>query len=118
MRAAVRSYARVSIRYSARPKLFRGLQIGVKFGISIENMTSAATVTLATSEVTADSKLAVLQYGRALAAISVVLSHAALATNTFVDRVPWSLNEILTCGYLGVDFFFYALRLHHNAYAP
>jgi exopolysaccharide production protein ExoZ len=89
-------------------------------GIAIENMTSTASDDARISTlVTVDSKLSVLQYGRAVAAISVVLSHAAMATNAFVDQLPWLLNEILQRGYLGVDFFFtlsgfIIMHIHHD----
>ena len=49
-------------------------------------------------------KLNTLQAGRGLAALAVVLHHAATATTAFVGPFPFS--GIFEFGYLGVDFFF------------
>lgn len=49
-------------------------------------------------------KLNTLQAGRGLAALAVVLHHAASATTAFVGPFPFS--GIFEFGYLGVDFFF------------
>lgn len=50
--------------------------------------------------------LNVLQCGRFVAAMVVVIHHAALSTNAFVDRIPAGAMTVLDHGYLGVDFFF------------
>jgi exopolysaccharide production protein ExoZ len=50
--------------------------------------------------------LSVLQYGRALAALFVVLHHSFDATKTFVTSPPQWVQVIATSGYLGLDFFF------------
>lgn len=48
----------------------------------------------------------VLQAGRALAALAVVLIHITMPTNHLVQPIPASLNAVMERGYLGVDFFF------------
>jgi len=50
--------------------------------------------------------IAVLQLGRALAAIAVVFSHTVVPTNTVVEQMPVLVEALLDYGYLGVDFFF------------
>ena len=60
-----------------------------------------------------------LQMFRGLAALSVVLHHAAMSTDTFVGRLPMIMQQILSKGYLGVDFFFVLSGFiiyssHHN----
>jgi exopolysaccharide production protein ExoZ len=50
--------------------------------------------------------LTVLQYGRALAALFVVLHHSFDATKAFVTPPPQWVQAIATSGYLGLDFFF------------
>lgn len=47
-----------------------------------------------------------LQAGRAIAAIMVLLHHAAPRTSAFVEQMPASVSAALYLGYLGVDFFF------------
>jgi peptidoglycan/LPS O-acetylase OafA/YrhL len=47
-----------------------------------------------------------LQYGRALAASAVLAHHSMLAAAQIVQRPPSLVEEIVTRGYLGVDFFF------------
>ena len=52
-------------------------------------------------------RLDTLQLFRGLAAIGVVLYHAANATNAFMaEPIPQALQVVLRHGYLGVDFFF------------
>ena len=53
-----------------------------------------------------DRRLEVLQAGRAIAALAVVLLHAQVATEAFVGPLPPSLKAVAGQGYLGVDFFF------------
>jgi peptidoglycan/LPS O-acetylase OafA/YrhL len=48
----------------------------------------------------------VLQAGRALAALSVVLHHSAASTDQFNFGLPEWMRQIALRGYLGVDFFF------------
>jgi exopolysaccharide production protein ExoZ len=49
----------------------------------------------------------VLQYGRAIAALSVVAHHSTLATTGFGQAIsPHWIEAISLRGYLGVDFFF------------
>ncbi|MEN8739425.1 MAG: acyltransferase [Phaeobacter gallaeciensis] len=48
----------------------------------------------------------VLQAGRFLAALAVVLLHAGSATSAFVAPPPAGVRFVLGYGYLGVDFFF------------
>ncbi|MBB3805029.1 peptidoglycan/LPS O-acetylase OafA/YrhL [Xanthomonas arboricola] len=50
--------------------------------------------------------LRVLQAGRALAALLVVLSHSVLPTTHLVEPLPAAVAAALAHGYLGVDFFF------------
>jgi exopolysaccharide production protein ExoZ len=50
-------------------------------------------------------KLEVLQCGRALAALAVLLHHSALGADAFAGTSP-PLATIINHGYLGVDFFF------------
>lgn len=47
-----------------------------------------------------------LQIGRGLAAMAVVVSHAAQSANAFSEGVPQIPKSIAEEGYLGVDFFF------------
>jgi hypothetical protein len=47
-----------------------------------------------------------LQAGRALAALAVAASHAALAVTDFFGMMPSIIGTPLKYGYLGVDFFF------------
>jgi exopolysaccharide production protein ExoZ len=47
-----------------------------------------------------------LQIGRGLAALAVVLFHARLGTNAFVEPVPPAISALLEKGNLGVVFFF------------
>ncbi|HWT13313.1 MAG TPA: acyltransferase [Allosphingosinicella sp.] len=51
-------------------------------------------------------KIEVLQAGRAVAALAVVLLHAQVATEAFVGALPAWLKATAGQGYLGVDFFF------------
>lgn len=51
-------------------------------------------------------KLDSLQIFRGLAALGVVVHHAALGTNAFVEEIPVWVNFIFEHGFLGVDFFF------------
>lgn len=48
----------------------------------------------------------VLQAGRALAALAVVVIHATFPTNHLVEPIPVWLDTMMGRGYLGVDFFF------------
>ncbi|SEM17939.1 Peptidoglycan/LPS O-acetylase OafA/YrhL, contains acyltransferase and SGNH-hydrolase domains [Pseudoxanthomonas sp. GM95] len=48
----------------------------------------------------------VLQAGRALAALAVVMIHVTFPTNHLVAPIPVALNTLMERGYLGVDFFF------------
>lgn len=48
----------------------------------------------------------VLQAGRALAALAVVMIHITFPTNHLVQPIPAGLNTVMERGYLGVDFFF------------
>jgi peptidoglycan/LPS O-acetylase OafA/YrhL len=48
----------------------------------------------------------VLQAGRVLAALAVVMIHATFPTNHIVEPIPAWLNTLMERGYLGVDFFF------------
>jgi len=48
----------------------------------------------------------VLQAGRAVAALAVVVHHAAASTETFTKGIPSGLQWLASYGYLGVDFFF------------
>ena len=50
--------------------------------------------------------IATLQAGRALAALAVVLLHAASSTATFIAAPPAPVAAVAGFGYLGVDFFF------------
>jgi peptidoglycan/LPS O-acetylase OafA/YrhL len=50
--------------------------------------------------------IGILQAGRALAALAVVVLHARAATATFVAPVPSWFDAAAAQGYLGVDFFF------------
>lgn len=54
----------------------------------------------------APNLIAVLQLGRAVAALAVVAHHAARSTSDFVGPLPAALQAVLDRGYLGVDFFF------------
>ena len=47
-----------------------------------------------------------LQVFRGLAALAVVAHHAVLSTEAFIGKVPDVLAQVLSMGYLGVDFFF------------
>ena len=47
-----------------------------------------------------------LQAGRALAAIMVMIAHAASSTEDFIGEFPQPLGDILKRGWIGVDFFF------------
>lgn len=51
-------------------------------------------------------KFDLLQAFRGLAALGVVLHHAALSTNGLVAKIPIWLSSIFEHGFLGVDFFF------------
>jgi peptidoglycan/LPS O-acetylase OafA/YrhL len=51
-------------------------------------------------------KLDVLQVGRGLAALAVVLNHVLLSTRDFVKLPPDFVSAPLSQGFLGVDFFF------------
>jgi peptidoglycan/LPS O-acetylase OafA/YrhL len=48
----------------------------------------------------------VLQAGRAVAALAVVVHHAAASTESFTKGIPPTLQWLASYGYLGVDFFF------------
>jgi exopolysaccharide production protein ExoZ len=50
--------------------------------------------------------IAVLQAGRAIAALAVVVLHSRASTATFVAPVPGWFDAAAGYGYLGVDFFF------------
>ncbi len=50
--------------------------------------------------------LTTLQAGRAVAALAVLLYHAAQATETRVEAFPAGLARVLGYGFLGVDLFF------------
>ncbi|MBI1384684.1 MAG: acyltransferase family protein [Rhizobiales bacterium] len=50
--------------------------------------------------------LTTLQAGRAIAALAVVVFHAALGTAAFVAPLPATLDAVARLGELGVDFFF------------
>jgi peptidoglycan/LPS O-acetylase OafA/YrhL len=50
--------------------------------------------------------IAVLQLGRALAALSVVMMHVVLPTEKLVAPIPEGMRAAMEHGYLGVDFFF------------
>ncbi|WP_342149400.1 acyltransferase [Methylorubrum sp. SB2] len=50
--------------------------------------------------------ITVLQAGRAVAAMAVLLHHSAVATQDFVGPVPLWLAAVLENGFRGVDFFF------------
>lgn len=47
-----------------------------------------------------------LQVFRGLAALGVVIHHAAISTDALVDKIPTWLLSIFEHGFLGVDFFF------------
>lgn len=47
-----------------------------------------------------------LQVFRGLAALGVVVHHAAISTEALVGRIPGWLIQIFEHGFLGVDFFF------------
>lgn len=47
-----------------------------------------------------------LQVSRGLAALAVVVSHASLSTNAFVQAIPDGWSRIFELGAFGVDFFF------------
>lgn len=51
-------------------------------------------------------EIAVLQAGRAFAALAVVVHHATLSAKDFGGGMPPWLERILDAGYFGVDFFF------------
>jgi exopolysaccharide production protein ExoZ len=55
---------------------------------------------------TNSEKITSLQAGRAIAAIAVVVHHAALSTGDFIAPFPGRAGEVLSYGWLGVDFFF------------
>ncbi len=50
--------------------------------------------------------ITVLQAGRAVAAIAVLLHHSLVATQDFVQPVPHGLAVVVENGFRGVDFFF------------
>ena len=50
--------------------------------------------------------IAILQAGRAVAALVVVVYHAAASTIDFVSPLPQAVQTVTSRGYLGVDFFF------------
>lgn len=60
-----------------------------------------------------------LQLGRCLAALAVVLHHAAIAIHTIVAPLPEGLRAVLDLGYLGVDFFFVlsGFIIHHSLHS-
>jgi exopolysaccharide production protein ExoZ len=68
------------------------------------------------------AQLNVLQYGRALAALSVALHHSFDATKAFVAPPPPWVETIAARGYLGLDFFFvlsgFIITHVHAADAP
>lgn len=51
-------------------------------------------------------RIEVLQVGRAAAALAVLMSHIAIATNAFGAPLPPTLSAICSDGFLGVDYFF------------
>ena len=58
-----------------------------------------------------------LQVFCGLAALAVVAHHAVLSTEAFIGKVPDVLAKVLGMGYLGVDFFFCLVGLHHHVCA-
>lgn len=58
-----------------------------------------------------------LQVGRGLAALAVVVHHASLSTDAFVQTLPAEWMRLFDPGALGVDLFFCVVRFHHHACA-